>query len=144
LIPKATVTLTDVATHLKRVAQSDSRGTCTYTFPNISVGTYDVSISSKGFQTYVKSGNVLEVGSNIAINAALTIGSQDQTVQVSADGLALQTEDASFKQTIDSTAMTEMPLNGRQMTGLIVLSGGATPASNVAEWGSFLMWYDTF
>ncbi len=127
LIPNAIVTLTDVATHVKRVAQSDSSGT--YTFPNISIGTYDASISAKGFQTYVKSGNVLEVGSNIAINATLTVGSQEQTVQVAADGLALQTEDVSFKQTIDSTAITEMPLNGRQMTGLIVLSGGATPAS---------------
>jgi hypothetical protein len=127
LIPNATVTLTDVATHVKRVAQSDSGGT--YTFPNISIGTYDASISAKGFQTYVKSGNVLEVGSNIAINTTLTVGSQDQTVQVAADGLALQTEDVSFKQTIDSTAITEMPLSGRQMTGLIVLSGGATPAS---------------
>ena len=127
LIPNATVTLTDAATHVKRVAQSDSRGA--YTFPNISIGTYDASISAQGFQTYVKSGNVLEVGSNIAINATLTIGNQDQTVQVSADGLALQTEDVSFKQTIDSTAITEMPLNGRQMTSLIVLSGGATPAS---------------
>jgi hypothetical protein len=34
----------------------------------------------------------------------------------------------SFKQTIDQQTVTEMPLNGRQMTGLITLSGGSTPA----------------
>lgn len=127
VIPNATVTLTDVSTQVKRIAHSDSGGT--YILPNISVGTYNASISAKGFQTYIKTGNVLEVGSNIAINATLTVGSQDQTIEVTADGLALQTEDVSFKQTIDSTTITEMPLNGRQMTGLIVLSGGATPAS---------------
>ena len=44
------------------------------------------------------------------------------------NGLALQTEDATFKQTIDQRTVTEMPLNGRQMTALITLSGGSTAA----------------
>ncbi|MGB6690770.1 MAG: carboxypeptidase regulatory-like domain-containing protein [Terracidiphilus sp.] len=49
-------------------------------------------------------------------------------VEVRAEGLSLQTEDASFKQTIDEQAVTEMPLNGRQMTNLITLSGGSNSA----------------
>ncbi|HVT97227.1 MAG TPA: hypothetical protein VHE33_06940, partial [Acidobacteriaceae bacterium] len=37
-------------------------------------------------------------------------------------------QDTSFKQTIDQKEVNELPLNGRQMTDLIVLSGGAASA----------------
>ena len=46
-----------------------------------------------------------------------------------ANGLALQTEDSSFKQTIDQKTLTELPLNGRQVTSLITLSGGSVNAN---------------
>ena len=58
----------------------------------------------------------------------MTIGSADQKVEVRSEALALQTEDTTFKQTIDHQTVTEMPLNGRHMTDLITLSGGSTPA----------------
>jgi hypothetical protein len=126
VVPDAAITLTNNATATKRTATSDNGGL--YTFPNTSVGTYTLSVTKPGFQTYTQTGIVLEVGSAISINVPLTVGSQSEHVEVKAEGLALQTEDASFKQTIDQQTVTEMPLNGRQMTGLITLSGGSTPA----------------
>lgn len=126
VIPGAIVTLTNTATLVKRTATSDNGGL--YSFPNTSVGTYSLNVSKVGFQTYTQTGIVLEVGSAISVNVPMTVGSQSEHVEVKAEGLALQTEDASFKQTIDQQTVTEMPLNGRQMTGLITLSGGSTPA----------------
>ncbi len=86
-------------------------------------------VTAQGFETYQKTSIVLEVGSNIAVNAVLAVGRADQTIEVHSEGLALQTEDATYKQTIDSTEVLEMPLNGRRMTDLLQLSGGTTPAS---------------
>lgn len=126
VIADADITLTNNATLIKRTATSDSRGL--YSFPNTAVGTYMLTVARSGFQTYTQTGIVLEVGSAISINVPMTVGSQTERVEVKAEGLALQTEDASFKQTIDQQTVTEMPLNGRQMTGLITLSGGSTPA----------------
>ncbi|GGA70265.1 hypothetical protein GCM10011507_22250 [Edaphobacter acidisoli] len=126
VIPGAAVTLTATATGVKRAAVSDSNGL--YTFPNIPVGTYSLSVSMSGFQTYTQTHIVLEVGSSISVNVKMTVGSATQQVEVQASGLALQTEDTTFKQTIDHQAVTEMPLNGRQMTALITLSGGSTAA----------------
>ena len=68
------------------------------------------------------------VGSSIAVNEQLSVGRAETQVEVQAEALALQTEDASFKQTIDEKAVTEMPLNGRQMTDLITLAGGSNTA----------------
>jgi hypothetical protein len=126
VIPNATVTITDNATRIEHTATSESSGL--YTFPNIPIGTYTLTVSESGFQTYTQTHIVLEVGSSISINVKMTVGSTDQKVEVRSEGLALQTEDATFKQTIDNRAMTGMPLNGRHMTDLIGLSGGSSPA----------------
>jgi hypothetical protein len=125
-VPNATVTLTDTETQQRRSTVTDTAGI--YLFPNISIGTYTVKIAAAGFKTYEQTGITLEVGSSISINAKLTVGSVDSQIEVRAEGMALQTEDSSFKQTIDQADVQEMPLNGRQMTALITLSGGSSPA----------------
>src|SRR5271154_6711745 len=126
IIQNATVTVTNVATQVKRTAVTPGSGL--FSFPNLDIGTYTVEVAAPGFEHYAQSNIVLEVGSSIAINVAMTVGRTDQKIEVQASGLALQTEDATFKQTIDHQTLTEMPLNGRQMTGLITLSGGSTVA----------------
>jgi hypothetical protein len=131
VVAKASVTLTDEATQVKRTTVSDASGV--YLFPALPIGTYNLTVKATGFKTYEQKGIVLEVGSSISINASLTVGSTGQTIEVQAEALALQTEDATFKQTIDNKEVNEMPLNGRQMTQLITLSGG----SNVAPAGDF-------
>lgn len=126
VIPGATVTLTQTGTRVQRTAVSDNNGL--YTFPNIPVGTYSVGVRMSGFQTYTQTNIVLEVGSSISVNVKMQVGQTEQKVEVRASGLALQTEDSTFKQTIDSQELTGMPLNGRHMTDLIALSGASTPA----------------
>lgn len=131
VIPNAQVVLTDNATQVKRTSKTNSAGS--YVFPGVPISSYRLDVTAPGFKSYSQTGIVLEVGSNISIDATLPVGSTDEKVEVQAEGLALQTEDPTFKQTIDSNAITEMPLNGRQMTSLIALSGG----SNVAPGGDF-------
>jgi hypothetical protein len=126
VIPNAAVTLTNSGTGVKRNATTDAAGA--YAFPNIEIGTYSVSATAAGFKTFAQRNVVLEVGSSIAVNASLQPGAADQTVEVTTESLALQTEDPTFKQTIDNKTVNEMPLNGRQMTQLINLSGGAATA----------------
>ena len=126
VIPHAAVTLTDTSTQVKLASKSDDSGV--YVFPNIDIGKYSLSVSVPGFKAYTQTGIVLEIGSSIAVNVQMTVGSTGEKVDVTAEGLALQTEDVSFKQTIDEKTVTEMPLNGRLLTSLLLLSGGSTPA----------------
>jgi hypothetical protein len=127
LIPNASVKLVESSTQVTLTTKTSSGGV--YAFPNINVGTYSVTVTAPGFETYISTGNVLEVGSSIAINPKMTIGSTDVKIEVRTEGTALQTEDASFKQTVDSVELTEMPLNGRTMTSLISLVGGTQSAT---------------
>jgi hypothetical protein len=134
LIPNASVTLVDPATRVTLTTKTNSGGN--YAFPNINVGTYSLTVVAQGFETYISTGNVLEVGSSIAINAKMTVGSTDVKIEVHTDSMALQTEDPSFKQTVDATEMTEMPLNGRTMEGLVSLVGGTQSQSPSDSTGS--------
>ncbi|MGB6686994.1 MAG: carboxypeptidase-like regulatory domain-containing protein [Terracidiphilus sp.] len=72
VMPQAAVTLIDEATRVARKTTSDSAGV--YVFPGVPVGKYDLSVSASGFETYQQIGIVLEVGSSIAVNTALRIG----------------------------------------------------------------------
>ncbi|HEX4308504.1 MAG TPA: carboxypeptidase-like regulatory domain-containing protein [Acidobacteriaceae bacterium] len=128
VVPNAIVTVTETSTQVRHVARTDNAGV--YAFPGLITGTYSLSVAATGFETYERTGIVLEIGSSIAINAALKVGAANTKIEVHSEGLALQTEDASFKQTIDSKDITEMPLNSnsRQITGLLAISGGANTA----------------
>ena len=125
-LPNAMVTLTDPTTQVALTTKTSSGGD--YAFPNIRVGTYTVTVTAPGFESYISTGNVLEVGSSIAIDAKMIVGREETRVEVHSESVALQTEDASFKQTVDSTQLTELPLNGRRMTDLISLVGGTQSA----------------
>jgi hypothetical protein len=126
VVPNAALTLTEASTSVQHKTQSDSSGV--YAFSNMPVGTYSLNVTAPGFERYLGTGNVLEVGSSIAINVTMTVGTVNEQVEVKTDTMALQTEDPSFKQTIDQHAITEMPLNGRQLTSLLTFSGGTAPA----------------
>jgi hypothetical protein len=118
VVQNATVNIINQSTQVTRTAKTDSSGV--YAVPNINVGTYSVSVTAQGFQTFTDSGIVLEVGSSISVNVKLTVGEASEKIEVKADSLALQTEDASFKQTVDQQDITEMPL--------LTISGGANTA----------------
>jgi hypothetical protein len=125
LIPNAAVTITDQATQVKLSTKTSSGGD--YAFPSIHIGTYTLTVVAPGFQTFTSTGNILEVGSSISLNEKLTVGSTDTKIEVHANGLALQTEDASFKQTIDKTEIQELPIisNDRSIEGLVQTAGGS-------------------
>jgi Carboxypeptidase regulatory-like domain len=126
VIPNARVTLTDNATAVKHQTASSSGGV--FSFPNLVVGTYSLSVAASGFKTYNRTEIVLEVGSNIGVNVTMEVGTANQEVHVQANALALQTQDTQFKQTIDQREVNELPLVDRQMTSLITLAGGAATA----------------
>ena len=127
IVVNAEIKITNTATQIKHTASTGEGGL--YSFPNLAIGTYTVEVVADGFQHYRQANIVLEVGSSIAINVVMTVGATNQQVEVQANGSALQTEDSSFKQTIDQKTITELPLNGRQVTSLITLSGGSVNAN---------------
>lgn len=126
IIANATVTFTNTERGTTRTTTTDPNGL--YSLPNVPVGPYSLTITANGFQTNVRKG-VLEVGNAQTANVQLAVGEATQQVEVTAEGAgAVETENSTFKQVIDSQRITGMPLNGRQATQLVLVSGGAVTA----------------
>jgi len=66
----------------------------------------------------------------------LQAGMVNQVVEVSAGAVAIQTEDASVSNVIESKPISELPLNGRYATQLVITSGASMMAPGGDEVGS--------
>jgi hypothetical protein len=128
LVPSAQVKATQTDTGQVRTTVGASDGS--YVLPNLPVGPYTLEVSSPSFRNYVQSAIVLQVGNNVQINVVLQVGAVAQEVQVVADAAMVETQDTSVSQVIDQRRIIDLPLNGRQATDLILLSGGAARPPN--------------
>lgn len=126
LVPNAQVKVTQTATGLVRVTTTDSAGA--YLLSNLPIGPYRLEASSDGFRPYVQTGIVLQVNTNPTVNITLQVGSISQEVQVVGNATMVETQTNGFSQVIDQSRVVDLPLNGRQATQLILLSGASAPA----------------
>jgi len=125
-IAGAQISATQTATGQSRATVAGPDGA--FALTNLPVGPYRLAVTAPGFRTYVQTGIVLEVNSNPVINPRLEVGTVAQEVRVSAAAAMAETHETAVSQVIDQKRIVELPLNGRQATQLILLSGGATNA----------------
>lgn len=133
-IAGATVRMTETDKQLVRETVTDDHGR--YTLPSLPVGPYRLEVSAPGFKNYIQSGIELQVGNNVQVNVTLQLGSVRETVEVTASAAMLETKENSVSQVIDTRRIEDLPLNGRQPTQLILLSGAALTAPSGGMTGS--------
>jgi hypothetical protein len=73
----------------------------------------------------VQTGIVLQVGARPAINAVLGVGRVEETVSVEAAAPIVDVRSAGISEVVEQERIVELPLQGRQVTDLIVLAGAA-------------------
>ena len=123
-LPAAQITATQILTGLVRSTQTNAEGT--YALPSLPVGPYQLQVKANGFRDYLQKGLELQVAANPEINIAMQIGAVSQEIQVTSNAAMVETRDNAISTTIDNSRIMELPLNGRSLPDLIMLSGGAT------------------
>jgi Carboxypeptidase regulatory-like domain len=140
----ADVTLTNVSTSEKRTQQSGADGL--FTFVNLFPGVYRIDIEKQGFKHFAQPQVVVQVQQDTHIAAALTVGQVTEIVEVTTETPLLQTESASLGQVVEQRKADELPLNGRNIFNLIVVSpaavaqgtsGGSPVGENPFSWGNY-------
>jgi len=134
VVPNVEVKVTGAETGLIHTAQTNGEGL--YTFTNLPVGPYTLQATAPSFRTYIQQGIVLQVNDNLQINVSLSVGAVTERVEVQADAAAVQTQTSNVSQVIDSRRIAELPLNGRDPTQLITISGAAVNHSDGTNTGS--------
>jgi hypothetical protein len=109
---------------------SDKQGY--YSFPNLPVGHYELTISADGFTTQRKTNLTVDTDSALRVDAALAIGGRSDSVTVTNDpGVQVETSTTHLGEVVSSAQMTSLPLNGRSYTDLLAIQPGVAPISTL-------------
>ena len=128
-VPGATVTILRVATGEKREAVTSPSGD--YSFPLIEIGEYAVTAQLTGFKTQERKNVAVQLQQKVRVNFVMEVGQISETVEVTAAAVTLKTDDAAVGQVIDNRRVVELPLNGRNIGSLAVLTPGVQYGSRV-------------
>jgi hypothetical protein len=126
VVPDTEVKVTDVGTGLARTVRSDTQGV--FTFPQLPLGTYQVSATKAGFKQYVKTDVVLHVADILSVPIRLQTGQVSEQITVEANQVQVQTESGELSGLITGQQVRELPLNGRNFVQLSQLMPGVSTA----------------
>ena len=130
----AQITITGVDTGTVHSIVTNAAGL--YTVPSLPIGAYTLQVTAPGFQTYEQTGILLRVNDNVQINVTMKVGQLVEKVEVQADAGMVQTQQNTISQVIDQRRIVDLPLNGRDPTQLITISGASINHSDGTNTGS--------
>src|ERR1700688_3564162 len=123
VLPGAKVSVKNVGTGLERTTQTSADGS--YALPELQIGTYTVTVTLTGFQTFVTTGVTVDVAGERRVDATLKTGQVSTKVEVSSDLLPLvETTSNELGGTLTTETIENLPVNGRDYTKLIYLNPG--------------------
>ena len=124
VLPGVEVEVVNVDTGATRVVVTNDEGR--FRARDVGLGTYRVSASLPGFQTVAQSGIVLTIGREAVIQLQLPIGEISELVEVTSDAALIETTSSELASLVDRRQISDLPLNSRDFSSLILLSPGTT------------------
>ena len=124
----AKVVASNQALGLSRGVVTGSTGE--YELAALPPGTYVLTVEMTNFQRYEQSNLQLLVNSPATVNATLEVGAVGQTVEVSAQTVALNATDASIGIAFNENQVRQLPMEGRNVPDLLTLQPGVAYTSN--------------
>ena len=129
VITNATVQLKNTETGIVATTTSDSDGN--YRFVSLAPGPYQITADAKGFNTI----NVpfrLETAQNLNVPLAMKVAGASQTVEVTGEVPVLNAAESRNQMTLATSALSDLPLAGRNMISLVTLAPGVIGTGTVA------------
>ena len=138
-IPGASITIVEESTGVTDLVESDAAGN--YIRPLIKPGTYTVSAETAGFKKGVQTGVLVQSSSRVQANFVLEIGQITETIEVTAQPPALQTETTQMGGNLESRQTSELPLGGQRRFAFLARTVPAVvpaePGARDASGGGF-------
>ena len=108
IVPAAKIAVVNQATKVSLPAVSNESGE--YTVPSLQPGTYSVRVTKEGFRTSELTGITLDASQTVRADATLEVGAANQTVEVMASAVQVQSEDAKSATTLQNKLVNDLPL----------------------------------
>ncbi|HEY2017472.1 MAG TPA: TonB-dependent receptor [Bryobacteraceae bacterium] len=121
-VPEAKVTVTEQDTGVARSAITSTDGV--YSLPFLSPGIYRVDIERTGFKKFSRADVALGVSTVGRVDAILSPGSVQETIQVTGESALLQSETAEVARNFENQTVTELPIADRSAQAVAGLMAG--------------------
>ncbi len=108
-VSNATVTALNIATG--QVATTVSTSSGDYRFPSLQVGTYTITVSAPSFRKKEQTGVAVQIQTTTALNITVSVGSQNEQVEVLASAPQVQTESSDVGTIVTSKQVEDLPLS---------------------------------
>jgi len=127
IIPGAAVSVVDALTSSIRQTRTNSQGN--YEMFGLKPGTYRVTITAPGMSKYEIMDIVLNGSDTVSADAVLRVSAAQETVVVSLEAPAINTEDQTISQTIDNQTVIELPRDSRNVYTFLYLNPNVTQSA---------------
>ena len=131
VIPGASITVTSTNQGFQREMKTNEQGTFVFTL--LPPGQYSLKVQKQDLSTYTHTNIRLEVGQSLEVPVTLTLASVSQNIVVTAAAPVLNTSDANVSTLIDQRAVLDLPLNARNVFGLVFLNSAVTNTA-LTQW----------
>ena len=128
-VPGAAVKATNTATG--SVHESVTTGAGEFTFQDLPLGPYQVTVSQTGFEPARVEGINVEVSRIVTVPVKLGVATQTALVEVAASNVNIETTSVTLGTVIPTKAVQDIPLNGRDFTQLVRLAPGVNGAGSI-------------
>jgi Carboxypeptidase regulatory-like domain len=122
VVPGAQVVLRNSDTGVSRKTTTNSDGY--YLFTLVPIGTYDISVTQKGFQRFEQKGITLVINQNAKVDVGLLVGSTNEVVEVNANAAQVDTISATLGKVETTERIEDLPLVERDTMQLGLLQAG--------------------
>jgi len=123
-VPGVQVTITNTDTGVVHHILSNDAGQ--YVAPDIHIGHYNLSIEASGFKAAHRNDLVLQVGDRTRVDFALEIGTTNESINVEANAIAVQSDTGEVSDVITGQEVTQIATNGRSIYSLALLVPGVS------------------
>jgi Carboxypeptidase regulatory-like domain len=139
-VPGAELQLRDLSTNV--VVKAETQGNGAYTFPSLTFGTYELTVSKTGFESQTFQSVQVQTSRVTDIRATLKVGSTTSNVTViSAETALVETDSSVIADTVDTRQVVNLPVGGRNVFLFSLLVPGWTatgaPGSTAQTTGTF-------
>jgi hypothetical protein len=123
VVLRATATITNRETGLKRSARTDDAGR--FNFPQLKPGAYSVKAEALGFEPQQNDNVVAGLGQKQTVDFTLKIARSNEVVEVSSEAPLINPENANTSTTLSAPALENLPNPGGDLTYPLQFAPGA-------------------
>src|SRR5450432_1682253 len=122
MVPGAEIVVTNLDTGARRQTLTSETGV--YDVPLLQPGRYTIAGHKQGFKQAMRDGLQLELNQIAQIDFTMVAGELTETVEVQASAPLLESTTSQVGQVIETKAVSDLPLNGRNFAQLAILGTG--------------------